>query len=294
MAVKKKAAKAVEGKKLPAKASAKGKALARPEDLEARFAAEAAQEAERLPTSGGSKLSIRGGEFTYKGASLGESLEVIILGFRYENAWYGGLPYDQENPSIPACFAIAADRIDLKPCKNAPEPQTEEDCSVCEYGQWGSAETGRGKACKDQRRVALMHVSDLEAEDPSDIEIVILNVPPTSVKNFDKYAKGINKLVKRPLYGVVTKLAFDDDSDYEVLTFDHVRKIEVNEIDIIDTKREEADEMLDQEYDPTGYVSIEERMSMLNNKKRARPVPVKKAAPKKSGAASGGKSRFAK
>jgi len=291
MTVKKKGT-AKKGKAVAATAT-KSKALMTADALDARFAAEAEQESSRLPASGGSKLSIRGGEFTYKGASLGETMDVVILGYRFENAWYGGLPYDSENPSIPACFAIGDERSGLKPHEDAPEPQTEEDCSVCEYSQWGSADNGRAKACKDTRRLVLMHASDLDA-DAGDIELVMLSVPPKSTKNFDKYAKGVFKMIKRPLHGVVTQLAFDEDSEHELLTFNHARKIEVSEIDAVDEKMEEATEMLDQPYDATGYITIEDRRPA--KKTASRRAPPKKAAPKKAmpEKKSGAKSRFSR
>lgn len=265
---------AVKKKSLTKAKKSSSKALMTQAQVDAMYAAQAAEESERIRSGGGNRISIRGEEFSLRGASLGEELEVVILGWRYENQWYGGLPYDPQNPTIPSCYAIGELDTSMAPHKDVPEKQSD-SCQGCELNEWGSAERGRAKACKNGRKVAIVAAADLGSS-PEDIEIVILNIPPTSLKNFDKFVKGLNKVVKRPAHGVITKVFFDADAAHEVLKFCVVDKVGMDVVDVIETKREEATDILDQGYDATGYVRIEDRATF---KKKA----VKGATAKKKG-----------
>lgn len=72
-------------------------------------------------------------------------------------------------------------------------------CNSCQYNQWGSAEDGRGKACKNMHRVYILREGEMLP--------LLLTLPPTSLKNLSDYialrvvSKGLRS------YGVVTKVA---------------------------------------------------------------------------------------
>lgn len=232
--------------------------LMSPADMENLYAAQMEKEAGKLPAGTGNMLGIKGGSFKHKGADLGTELEVVILGFVFKNTWYGGMPFNEKEPTIPSCYAIAENEEDLAPHEDAPEPQ-HEDCATCEFNQFGSDERGTGKACKNTRLLALVAVADLENK-PEDIEIVLLSVAPTGLKNFNKYTKGLHKVIKRPLNGVITKLSFDEEADYEMLKFEPVAKVESPATaKLLLQLTEDAQEMLTQPYDTVNYVKLEDR-----------------------------------
>lgn len=220
-------------------------------DWEKRLEDAAVEESARVKAGSGNYIGIRGKEFAYQGADLGEELDVVILDFVYTNEYYD-VPFDQENPSPPACFAINKGEDELVPDEACPDKQAE-DCASCDLNQWGSAERGKGKACGNRRRIAVVSVADLD-KDIKDIEVAFIRVPPTSGKNFDKYYKGVTKIHRRPAYGVITRLAFDQESDSEVLTFEALGKIDnAAHMAVVSQKREECQDALMQVPDFSGY-----------------------------------------
>lgn len=74
---------------LPAKAE--NKALAQGGSWEERMKAMAEQAAEREPLTGGCQwLSVRNGDFHYGDDVLGDAINVVVLDFSFDNAYYGG------------------------------------------------------------------------------------------------------------------------------------------------------------------------------------------------------------
>lgn len=249
-------------------------------DYKERYRQMAEEQSEKLP-SGTATLSIKGGSFTYQGADLGEELDCIILDFGYENSWYDR-PYNPDDMGPPACYAIAQSNKNMEPEDDSPVRQCE-DCNNCDLNQWGSAGSGRGKACGNHRRLAIMSVTDIE-NDPENIEVVMLRTPPTSNSNFDKYAKGVSKVRKVPLCGVVTRISFDPDEDWEKLIFTATDMVDEDHIGKVMEKVDEAQEMIMEKYDVSGYEKP------TPTKRKGRTAPKKKAGAKKKR----GKSKFSK
>lgn len=72
-------------------------------------------------------------------------------------------------------------------------------CNNCPFNEWGSADDGRGKACKNMRRIYILREGELFP--------VLLTLPPTSLKNFSSYvAKRVVGRGKRTS-AVITKVA---------------------------------------------------------------------------------------
>lgn len=195
------------------------------DDWEKDLADEASEESAREKSGGGgglgNRISIKGRRFTIGEEGLGRELSCVILDFVYVNTFYDAV-YNEEEANIPSCFAIAETDEDMVPHENVTEPQNEA-CEGCPMNEWGSANRGRGKACKNRRRLALIHVDDLE--DIESAEVAFLEIPTTSIKNWSKYVKDVKDKSARPYYAVVTKLAFDEDEDYPVVTFELDEKI---------------------------------------------------------------------
>jgi hypothetical protein len=76
------------------------------------------------------------------------------------------------------------------------------NCTECPNNQWGSSsKDGRGKACKNMRRLFIL------AED-SDMPIV-LTLPPTSIAGWDKYKSAVLGVQRYSPQEVVTEFSLD-------------------------------------------------------------------------------------
>lgn len=74
------------------------------------------------------------------------------------------------------------------------------DCRTCPLNQWGSADDGRGKVCKNLHRVYLL---PLDRALPK-----IVTLPPTSLGNFDSYMRLLAEQ-SRPYYFAVTRIKLE-------------------------------------------------------------------------------------
>jgi len=190
-------------KKAPAKKT--GTKIANWED---RLAERAAKVDATEQGQGGNFISTKGGDFSYKSDVLPQPLPVVIVDYAFVNTYYDGV-FDENNPRPPACFAIARADVGvediLAPHPDAPDPQSE-FCKDCDMNAWGTDMKGVGKACKNQRRLALLPADDLESVDEG-TELAYMSVPPGSLKFFSGYVKRISKVLKRPPEGVITDLS---------------------------------------------------------------------------------------
>lgn len=193
------------------KTTEKNTALAK---YDARFAelAKRAKQAVSNVASGGNFISLKGGVMSWQGAVIQESkIRCIVIDAIAENQFYEG-SFDPENFTAPTCFAFGrddkGDNIDpdtMAPHADAVEPQ-HESCSGCPQNQWGSADVGRGKACKEVQRLAL--ITEAEMDNIEDAEIAFLKVPVTSVKTWAGYVRDLaNTYNGMPPLAFVTEIA---------------------------------------------------------------------------------------
>ena len=161
----------------------------------------------------------------------------IILESVPENAYYGA-SFDPNKLTPPKCFAFgepgSGDESEMAPhpaMQADPdwfEPQSE-DCKSCQWNQFGSAEKGKGKACKNGRRLVVIPAGtfskrkgsrdlDLDLYVGDDVpanearehlanaDAYVLKVPPTSIKEWRAFVHLINNEYHRPPQGVVTRI----------------------------------------------------------------------------------------
>lgn len=260
-------------KKPPAKRGGSTE-LARKEDVLAKLAEYAKSDSDTELVFEGNKISVKGSKFTYQGGVIGNELSAVILGFRHENVFYDS-KFDPDEPIPPACFAIGNVEAEMVPHPTSPKPQCD-NCAECPMNQWGSADTGNGKACSNRRRIALL---DADCEDIADAEVAMLNIGPSTLKNWSKYVKDLERKYNRPVFGAVTKITFDEDFDYPVLIFEMEQLIDdVDLLEALIARREQVDPQLDQPIDVSNYVDPEEAAP----KRRGAPAKAKagKAAAK--------------
>lgn len=186
----------------------------------ARYAA-ATLEAEK-PT-GGKFFSLKSGQLSWGGEPLpSNQMAVIVLSSIFENTYYQG-EYDPDVMRGPTCYAFASREDDLAPHADvlaAGQGQADK-CKGCPKNEFGSAERGSGKACKNSRRLSVIPAGtytkrgDLTLFEEEHLfasaEVGYLKLPVTSVKNWASYARGIAQQIKKPVFAVVTNIRLEPD-----------------------------------------------------------------------------------
>lgn len=181
-----------------------------------------AQAAVEKPSGFTSSISIRGGVMMIdKNKVKDNNVDVVILASVHENQWYTG-PFDPDTIQTPDCYAIGKEEEGMAPHADSADVQGDENhqCANCEHNKMGSADTGRGKACKNVRRIAVVSADALESvEKFEQAEIRTFKVSVTSVRNYAKYVRGkLADEIKRPTYGVVTNIAVEPHQKYQFET----------------------------------------------------------------------------
>lgn len=230
---------------------------------------------------GGKFITTRGGVLKYGEEEMpGNEMLVIVLDSVHENTYYPDR-FDAENVMPPKCFAFGRSDKDMEAHGDVPDPDDDEAeysyfelqsptgwCSDCPHAQWGSADTGKGKACSNRRRLALIpaghfvvtgkgrnKLSEPEVfDDPDhfkDAEIAFLKIPVTSVKNWSRYVHSIRKDHNMPPFGVLTHMYIEPDPKYQFkIHFECLEAIEDEAIlEALFERNEEARERIEQPYE---------------------------------------------
>lgn len=182
-------------------------------------------------TASGQFFSLKGGVLQWNEAPLqGNQMGVIILDSILENVFYEG-KYDPEVPQAPICFAFGRVESELQPHKLVVEAHNQQHdfCSGCEMNEWGSAEVGRGKACRNTRRLAMIPAGTFTEAgkfqlitDPEHFEsaaVGYMKLPVTSVKGYASFVKQVAGALQRPPFGIATKVRVvpDPKSQFKVV-----------------------------------------------------------------------------
>lgn len=197
----------------PAAKKAPGTALTLWEQEMAQFADKA--KAAEKPVGLTQSIKFRAGLMTVEDQPVqGNELDVVVLCAIHENKWYVD-EFDPQNPVPPNCYAFSApdaDDTEMVPHEESDDPQCE-SCAACEKNVMGSAEKGRGKACKNVRRLAVIPADALDSvEALESATIYTATVPVTSGKHYSKYVRSkVADEIRRPVWGVVTTMAVVPD-----------------------------------------------------------------------------------
>lgn len=181
-------------------------------------------------------FSTKGGQLKFNDSPIPDNeMAVIVLDYVIEKTFYED-DYDPDSPASPVCFSFGrGDELDLIPHVDVSAKQAEA-CHGCEWNEFGSADRGSGKACKDARRLALIPAGkktkdgdwDID-EDPEFYEsqqFALLRLPPTSLKAWATYVKTLKGALGRPPYGVVTLIKLIPDVKNQfTFTFQALGKI---------------------------------------------------------------------
>lgn len=222
-----------------------------------QIAAQVAALGDRIAPPSGNKIKLSPGAMTLpNGTKTPGPLEAVIVDFVAKNQYFPGA-YDKDNIVPPVCFAIGAVPSKMVPSPNAPEPQAK-SCSECPMNAFGSAPNGKGKACKNERLMALLP-PDAEPDAP----LWTLSAGPTSVKSFDSFVAGVARTFQTIPAGVIATISMGD-GDYASTVYGDPQPNP--ELEAHFARQGEAQELLAVEPDLSGYVP-------------ASAKPARKAAP---------------
>ena len=167
-----------------------------------------------------------------------------------ENTFYDEA-YDPDKTIAPSCYAFGRDTESMAPNENHVKKAECEDCASCANNIFGSADTGKGKACANRRKLLCIPAGEYnkktsewilesDAEAIAEMTPAILSIPPTSLIEFAKYVKSTYTELKRPVNAVITEIkVVPDDKKQFVVKFTALDKIDKNMYDTITSKEDD-------------------------------------------------------
>jgi hypothetical protein len=178
-----------------------------------RLAAQAkAAAATERPAVG--RISLKSGVMSYGGTAMpGNKTEAVVVASVYRNVFYAGR-YDANNIVNPNCFASSESDKGMAPHSNVAEPE-HATCDGCPNNEWGSDPNGgRGKACKQTRRLVLIpgHAVEGGAAAVNTAEFAVMDLPVTSVKNYSGYVNALAASAKMPPFAAVAEISVVPDA----------------------------------------------------------------------------------
>ena len=162
-----------------------------------------------------------------KGEQIGKAIRgefnaiIVAMLPKVSRTFYAGKYDPDAKPTLPDCWSNNGDAPEAK----APNRQSA-NCASCKNNIDGSGENGKGKACRFQRRVALMLEGDVSGD------VYQLGIPAKSLFGkgsgnthpFESYVRFLAANEESVDY-VVTNIAYNLDADTMQLQFTPVRPI---------------------------------------------------------------------
>jgi len=167
-------------------------------------------------------------------AIRGEFNAIIVDALpKVSRTFYAGKYDPDAKPTLPDCWSNLGD----KPEAAAGNPQAN-NCVSCPQNVSGSGDNGKGRACRFQRRIAVI----LEHDDSGDV--YQFNVPAKSlfgkgngnVHPFESYVKFLIANGESP-DGVVTNIAYNLDAETMQIQFTPVRGVSEEEYALVKEAR---------------------------------------------------------
>ncbi len=232
--------------------------------------------------SAGQFFSTQGGVLSWQDSPLpNNEMAVIVLASVFENLYYD-TPYDPDVPQNPTCFALAEEEENLAPhhaVVDAGQAQSGR-CAECPHNEWGSADRGKGRACRNVRRLALLPAGQLSRngfelfEDPvhyETIDIGFLKLPVTSVRGYARYVKQLAGALRRPPFGVISHVSLVPDQKTQFkIVFEAIQKVPDELMPAIMARREEARSTIDFPYSLDEQQEQRQKPLRANARRRSR------------------------
>lgn len=237
-------------------------------------------------TATGQFFGLKSGVLSFNDAPLpNNEMAVIVLDAVLENVYYEG-KYDPDSPQSPMCFAFGRDEKTMAPHQIVIDAGNQQCgasglCNGCEMNEFGTAEVGRGKACRNTRRLAMIPAGTLEngkfkafddAEHFESAGIAFMKLPVTSVKGYAAYVKQVAGALKRPPHAIFTKVKVvpDPKSQFKV-TFEPLSQVPDDLLAAVMQRHEEAKSVIDFPYTP--FEEEEAPPPRRGGAKAAKPAP---------------------
>lgn len=164
-----------------------------------------------LPGGGGKSISFKGGVITLAGEKIGQKMDAVILASQYERVFYASA-YDPDNTAAPICYS----RDGAGPHEQSHDKQ-HTSCKDCPHNRFGSAENGKGKACKEGLRLALVPPDVLAKPDLATTDIFGAKLSVTNIKAFQDYATVVtNKGITPEMVVTTVNVVPDAKNQYAV------------------------------------------------------------------------------
>jgi hypothetical protein len=142
-------------------------------------------------------------------------LDVVIVGMSpyTSKLYFGSDAFNDETASGPICSSIRGDAPD--PGVSMPQAKA---CPICPHYGWGTGRNGRGKACQDNKRLAVMLMPKMTAKmlGAPLLEPVFFKVPPASLTSLTLYADNLMHQ-GLPYEAIVTRMTFNPQKQFEIL-----------------------------------------------------------------------------
>ena len=133
-------------------------------------------------------------------------------------------------PTLPDCWSNLGDVPDPK-AANAQST----NCATCPQNIDGSGTNGKGRACRFNRRIAVLLENDMSGD------IYQFNIPAKSLfgkgvgnthpfESYTKFLPANGESIDR----IITQISFDENETADVLKFTPVRHLTVEEIDVVE------------------------------------------------------------
>lgn len=263
----------------------------------------AVEQEQTAGSSGGRFFGLRAGQLTFDDATFpGNQIAVVIMDHVFENIFYEG-SFDPDAKNPPTCYAFGRDATTMGPPDTVDEhdefTRQSDICANCVQNEWGSAEKGKGKACSNRRRLALVSAGtyvpqgrnggfELELEDDAShfakADVAYIKIPVTSVKGFQQYVKQISEQFGRPLHGVVTRIWLEPHPKYQFqVKFEMVDVVPDDCMPAVMSRHNSVRDDIEFPYIPRADDEEEQpqRKASSNQKLRKSAAPSKKLGSKK-------------
>lgn len=160
------------------------------------------------------RVTVKG--FQFRGANIGMTFDAVVLDSIFENTYFDS-PYDPDaDAKDPTCWAKGRHASEMAPPAelNAAAKQSDA-CASCWAAEFGSASHGKGKACRNYRRIALLPWND---GNPDFQNLGVLRIPPTSLNVFNQYVSKVSNELQSATLQFVTRFNVDEDSVWPRIT----------------------------------------------------------------------------
>ncbi len=206
-------------------------------NIQEQIKKELASMQDTAPPVTGQKISTKGRVFTFPdGRKTVDPIQTVILDYRNFNAYYKK-GYVEGEVNGPDCFAISKTIEGLEPHEQVPEPMADR-CEGCAMNKFGSAPTGKGKACRNTVRIAVTP-PDADAETMP----MLISASPKALKSWAAFLRNLEVVGLLPVQ-IVTEIAFDQNEAYPLLTFKPLQPHD--NLELFWALREKAQALLDQ------------------------------------------------